>query len=290
MMVFGGILITKMITEGREKMFTMALCQMRVVDDKKRNLAHAETMIGEAAQQGAQLVMLPEMFNCPYDNAYFPLYAEEVEGNSVRTLAECARRNGVYLVGGSLPEIEADKLYNTCYVFDSQGKILGKYRKMHLFDVYITGGAVFQESAVLTAGNKPLVVQTELGKIGVGICFDIRFPELARLLTLEGAEMICLPGAFNMTTGPAHWQLSVRMRAVDNQVYFAAASPARDTDFSYVAYGHSMISDPWGTIVGELGAEETILYGAVDLTRIRQVRQELPLLAARRKDIYRLEY
>lgn len=268
--------------------FKLGICQMQVVDDKVRNLRRAAEWVHQAAMEGAQVVMLPEMFCCPYQNDYFVRYAEPFGEGITEALREMAATEGVYLIGGSMPEAAGGKIYNTCAVFGPAGELLGKYSKMHLFDIQVTGGVAFKESDTLAAGGQPLVVDTAFGKIGVAICFDIRFPELARLLTLAGAQVICLPGAFNMTTGPAHWALSVRMRAVDNQVYFAAASPARDVNFSYVAYGHSMLADPWGNVVCEADAEEGLVYGLVDTDYVEQVRRELPLLSARRTDVYRL--
>lgn len=269
--------------------FSLGLCQMNVVDDKLRNLRQAADMVHQAAEGGAQVVMLPEMFCCPYQNTYFIRYAEPFGNRITDSLQQMAATEKVYLIGGSMPEARNGNIYNTCAVIDPQGNILGKYSKMHLFDIQITGGAAFKESDTLTAGNELLVVDTVYGKIGIAICFDIRFPELARLLALNGAQLICLPGAFNMTTGPAHWSLSIRMRAVDNQVYFAAASPARDENFSYIAYGHSMLADPWGHVVVEAGSEQTVVLGTVDTDYISQMRQELPLLSARRTDIYQLK-
>lgn len=267
-------------------MVKVGICQMLVGENKAANMNKAEQMVGDAASEGANMVVLPEMFNCPYDNAFFPSRAEPPNGETVGRLSEMAHQHHVYLIGGSIPEVEDGKIYNTCYVFDPFGEILGKYRKIHLFDVDIAGGVRFKESDTLTAGDEPLVVETAYGKIGVGICYDIRFPELARRMALDGAEIIFLPGAFNMTTGPAHWGLSIKMRAVDNQVYFVGASPARDEQASYVAYGHSMIADPWGEVIVEAGAKEGIVYGELDRDKIVKTRQELPLLAHRRTDIY----
>ena len=269
--------------------YELGICQMMVTEDKARNLQIAGGLVHEAAAGGAQVVILPEMFCCPYANDYFVRYAEPFDGRVTEALRRIAAREGVYLVGGSMPEAREGKIYNTCPVFDPEGELLGAYSKMHLFDINVSGGVAFKESDTLAAGRQPLVVETALGKIGVAICFDIRFPELFRLLVEAGAELICLPGAFNMTTGPAHWALSIRMRAVDNQVYFAAASPARDEDFSYVAYGHSLLADPWGNVVAEAGSGQEIIRGTVDTDYIAQVRRELPLLSARRTDVYELK-
>ncbi|MEG2199625.1 MAG: carbon-nitrogen hydrolase family protein, partial [Anaerovorax sp.] len=188
--------------------------------------------------------------------------------------------------GGSIPELDNDKVYNTSFIFDKNGHIIGKHRKMHLFDIDVKGGISFKESDTLTAGNEMTVFDTEYGKMGVAICYDVRFPELFRKMTLAGAKLIILPAAFNMTTGPAHWDLSMRARALDNQIYFAAVSPARDVDSSYVAYGNSCIVTPWGEFCAKTDSREGILYGEIDFDYIEQVRGELPLLLHRRPDLY----
>lgn len=162
------------------------------------------------------------------------------------------------------------------------------HRKVHLFDINITNGQVFRESDTLTAGNRVTVFETEFCRMGVLICYDIRFPELARLMALNGAEVIFCPAAFNMTTGPAHWELTMRMRALDNQVYLAAAAPARNVDANYVSYANSIITSPWGEVVGRLDEHEGILIREIDLDRIRTIRTELPLLKHRRTDLYEL--
>ena len=159
---------------------------------------------------------------------------------------------------------------------------------MHLFDIEIPGEISFKESEIITAGNRVTVVETDLVNLGVAICYDMRFPELFRLMALKSADLMIVPGAFNMTTGPAHWETTVRARAIDNQVYVAAASPAMNTGLSYVAYGRSMIVDPWGKVLASAGADEEIIYATVDKSIINKVREELPLLKNRRTDIYEL--
>jgi predicted amidohydrolase len=133
------------------------------------------------------------------------------------------------------------------------------------------------------------VVDTDSGKLGVAICYDIRFPELARLMTLQGAQLLVFPGAFNLTTGPAHWEILSRTRALDNQVYLATCSPARDEKASYVAYGHSLVADPWGEVIFQAGIGEEILYASIKASRVDEIRQELPLLKNRRRDLYTLD-
>lgn len=208
--------------------YKIAVCQMITTENKIENINHAVDMVTEAAINGAKIVVLPEMFNCPYENKYFPKFAEEYPGETTTILSKLAEKHGIYLVSGSIPELEDGKIYNTCYVFDKNGALIGKHRKMHLFDIEVTGKVSFKESDTLTAGNDVTVIDTEYGKVGIAICYDIRFPELSRLMALKGAEIVILPAAFNMTTGPAHWELSIRMRALDNQIFYVGAAPARN--------------------------------------------------------------
>lgn len=268
--------------------FNLAICQMKVSTDKQLNIEKAVRMIGEAAQQGAQMVALPEMFNCPYDNLCFPVYAEEESGETVKRLSEAAGKYHLHIVAGSIPERCGKKLYNTSYVMNDRGILIGKYRKMHLFDLDIEGEIAFKESDTLSAGDTITVIETPYCKIGIAICYDIRFPEMLRIMALKGAEVVILPAAFNMSTGPAHWELLLRARAVDNQLYIAAISPARDDKASYVAYGHSMLVDPWGNILKRAGEREELILHRIDLDYIRKIRQQLPTLRHRRTDIYNL--
>lgn len=267
----------------------IGLIQMDVVDSKEENLKKAEKMIKEAVKQDAKFIVLPEMFNCPYTTSNFPKYAEKEGGYTYVQLARIAKENNIILVGGSIPEIDSEnKVYNTCYIFDNKGNKIGKHRKMHLFDIDVRGGQFFKESDTLSAGDTTAVFDTPYGKMGVVICYDFRFPELSRLLVEKGAKIIIVPGAFNMTTGPAHWELLFRTRALDNQVYTIGIAPARNYDGCYVSYGNSIVADPWGSIVNRLGAEENILIEDLELSKVEKIRKELPLLKHIRKDIYKL--
>jgi omega-amidase len=266
--------------------YKIAVCQMKTTDDKKQNIEHAIDMVNISSKNGAELIILPEMFNCPYENKYFPNFAEEYPGETTQSLSNVAKKNHIYLVAGSIPELSSGKIYNTCYIYNRNGELIGRHRKIHLFDIDVKDKVYFKESDTLSAGNKVTVVDTDLGKIGIAICYDIRFPELSRMMALEGAEIIILPAAFNMTTGPAHWELSVRMRAIDNQVFFVGAAPARNNEASYTAYGNSRISDPWGDIIASADERECILYADIDRTTIGSIREQLPLLKHRRTDLY----
>lgn len=269
--------------------FKIGVCQMPVVKSKEQNISKARSMIKEAAAGGCSLVILPEMFNCPYNSSLFPEYAESYpEGSTLKMLSAAASEEKIYLVGGSIPEREENIIYNTSFVFGPRGKLLAKHQKVHLFDVDLPDGLSFHESRTLGAGKNVTVVKTELCTLGVAVCYDIRFPELIRLMALMGAEIVILPAAFNMNTGPAHWELLLRTRAVDNQVFIAGASSARDTEASYVSYGNSLIADPWGKIIAQAGEKETILYGDIDLQVLKETREALPLLKHRRSDLYEL--
>lgn len=267
----------------------IALVQMPVVDDKKQNLDTAADYVRTAAENGAQLVMLPEMFCCPYSNRFFPRYAEDANALIGTTLSRIAKENRVVLVGGSMPERDGDRIYNTSFVFDESGAPLARHRKMHLFDIDVKGGQSFRESDTFMPGRDVTVFDCSLGRFGLMICFDIRFPELSRLMSLDGAEMILVPAAFNMTTGPAHWELSFRQRALDNQLFMAGCAPARDENGVYVSYANSIVTGPWGDVLARAGEEAGILYADVDLTENQRIREQLPLLKARRTDLYRME-
>ncbi|HOQ18289.1 carbon-nitrogen hydrolase family protein [Methanothermobacter thermautotrophicus] len=268
----------------------LGICQMMVTEDKGENVDTAVKMIVEASERGAQLIVLPEMFTCPYDVNLFQEYAEEEDGDSIRTLRSAARKLGVHLVAGSIPEKTAEGIYNTSFVIDDRGNIIGRHRKVHLFDIRMPGEITFRESESLIAGDSVTVIETPHGVLGVGICYDMRFPELSRMMALRGAEILIFPGAFNMTTGPAHWKLLVRSRALDNQCYCAAVSPARNPSASYVAYGHSMVADPWGSVVCDAGASPSVVTADIDMETVERIRRELPLLRNRRPDVYRWRF
>lgn len=267
-------------------MFKLALCQLKGSIDKEESRQTVRRFVTEAAAKGAQVIALPEMWDCPYSNDYFRDYAEPADGETVGFMSELAKELGIYLIGGSISELDGDKVYNTAFCFDREGKLIGRHRKTHLFDIDVEGGIRFMESDTLTAGDSATLIDTEFGKIGVAICYDVRFPELFRRMTLEGAKLIVLPAAFNMTTGPAHWDLTMRARALDNQVYFAANAPARDEEGVYVAYGNSCIATPWGEFAAHADEKECILYADIDFDYVDAIRDQLPLLKHRRPELY----
>lgn len=268
----------------------IAILQTKVHADKMKNLEEAGKKLEHIAAENVDFVTLPEMFNCPYQTKNFPVYAEREGGEAWQACSDLAKTHGIYLSAGSMPEADENgNIYNTAYVFDRQGHQIGKHRKVHLFDIDVKGGQCFQESDTLTAGNNVTVFDTEFGKMGTCICYDLRFPELARLMVQEGAKVILVPAAFNMTTGPAHWEILFRNRGLDNQAYVIGTAPARDADSGYTSWGHSIMVSPWGDVMGQLEEKEGYMIRELDLERVEQVRRELPLLAHRRTDIYRLE-
>lgn len=264
----------------------IALIQMPVENDKARNIAYAFAQIREAARQGAGIVVLPEMFNCLYANQYFTANAEPRGGPTWQAMSASARENGITLVAGTVPESDAGRIYNTSFIFDPQGEQIARHRKMHLFDIDVEGGQHFHESATFSPGMDVTVFDTPYGRLGVCVCFDIRFPELSRLMALKGARAIIVPGAFNMTTGPAHWELAFRQRAVDNQLFTVGVAPARDENGVYVSYGNSIVCSPWGEVLYRAGAEAATILAEVDLSLNEKIRAQLPLLSAMRHDLY----
>lgn len=268
----------------------VALLQTPVVFDKEQNVKNACARVREAALEGARLAVLPEMFCCPYSTQYFADYAEPAGGPVWQALSRCAAENRICLVAGSMPELENGRVYNTSFVFGPDGRQLARHRKMHLFDVEFDGGQHFRESDTFTPGEDVTTFDFDGITFGLCICFDFRFPELSRLMALRGAQVTIVPAAFNMTTGPAHWELSFRMRALDNQVFMIGCAPARDMESSYTAWGHSMVTDPWGFVIDQLDETEGILTVELDMTRVDTVRQQLPLLKHRRTDLYDVPY
>lgn len=266
----------------------IAQLQTHVYPEKQRSLAQVEAYMDKVMPEKPDLVTLGEMFQCPYVTKNFPLYAEEEGGDTWQRLSQLAAKHQVYLSAGTVPELDGGKVYNTAYVFDRQGRQIAKHRKVHLFDIDVEGGQSFKESDTLSAGNQVTVFDTEFGKIGICVCFDFRFPELGRLMALKGAKLILVPAAFNMTTGPAHWQIMFRSQALNNQCFVAGTSPARDEASSYVAWGHSLLVSPWGDIIKETDEKEGFQITEIDLSEADRIRSQLPLLSARRTDVYTL--
>jgi len=293
------------------KPFNLALIQLgQIGSDKGANLKHARDMIRRAANgegagnaQGGKpdLIVLPECFNSPYGHVYFPSYAEQIgfkrgekydvgasESESVKVLSEAAKTEGVWLLGGSIPEKDPSdgNIYNTMTVYSPEGELVAIHRKVHLFDIDIPGKIKFKESETLTGGSTTNFFDTEFARVGLGICYDVRFPELAMISARQGCHVLIYPGAFNLTTGPLHWELLQRARAVDNQVFFSMCSPARDLTAGYHAWGHSLVIDPMGSKLVEAEDGETILHTRIDPKIFHDARAGIPVTVQRRFDVY----
>lgn len=264
----------------------LALCQLDVTTNKSDNLFRARYMLKRAAEQGATLAILPEMFCIAYDSKLFLGASEPCPGgDSFAMLQETARETGMFIVGGSVPELCESKLYNTSISFGPDGAFLGKYRKAHLFDVDVPGKFRFIESEIITKGdNYPLLLDTPM-KTGVAICFDVRFPEWARIIMQQDADIYALPAAFARNTGPRHWELILRARALDNQLFMAAVSPAQSGN----AYGHSMLVSPDGVVLHDCGEEEQLAVLEADPALLKEMRDSIPVRKNRRLDLYKLE-
>ena len=290
----------------------LACIQLASGPDKAANLARARDKVIEAARSGAKIIVLPECFNSPYGCDYFPSYAEQLHplpapperSPSFAALSAMARDTSTYLIGGSIPEVvttttaaaaaaggaagsTTTTYYNTSLVFGPDGNLLATHRKVHLFDIDIPGRIRFQESDVLSPGNKVTVVDLPgYGLIGLGVCYDIRFPELATIAARRGCFALVYPGAFNLTTGPLHWRLLGQARAVDNQLYVVLCSPARDMGATYHAWGHSLVVDPMAQVLAEAEDGEAIVSVEIDGAKIEEARSGIPLRDQRRFDVY----
>ena len=269
----------------------IALVQMNSQQDENANVEKALTFVDEAARQGAEMVALPE---------YFHFMAEEnnklahthllKKGKLTQLLGKKAAERGVYLLGGTFLETsdEHGMCYNTSTLFGPDGSLLSFYRKIHLFDLDIPGRLRFLESSVTLSGREVVVAKTPLGRWGMSICYDLRFPELYRSLILKGAELIFAPSAFALLTGKDHWEPLLRARAIENQVYMIAPNQMGAHTQSYQSMGNSMIVDPWGTVIARAVEQEGVTLAHVDLERVKKVRTELPCLGHRAPDVYSL--
>ncbi|ETN58555.1 nitrilase and fragile histidine triad fusion protein NitFhit [Anopheles darlingi] len=268
----------------------VALLQLKGCPSKQESIANAIVHIRLAKDRGARLIILPECFNSPYSVSEFGRNAEAIpQGETSQALAKVAAELGIYLVGGSYPEKEGTKLYNTCPVFGPQGQLLCKYRKMHLFDMDIPGKCTFRESSVLTPGEGLATFTIDSLKIGLGICWDKRFAELTACYRQLGCDMMIFPSAFDPYTGPLHWDLLGRARALDNQMFVALVSPARDPTTEYVAYGYTLLCDPWGRVLCRAKEEQEMLIADIDLSMCEQIKGQIPVLSQKRADVYELK-
>jgi deaminated glutathione amidase len=268
-------------------MFLAACVQMTSRADVGENLSKVAGFVDEAAARGAQLVVLPENFafvGLAEQDKMAVAESLEAPGPILRAVLEAAARTKTWVLAGGMPERTgiAGKVYNSCVVASPEGRLAAVYRKVHLFDVQIPGGAEFCESRTVEPGTEPVTVETPLATVGLSICYDVRFPELYRALVGRGARLCVVPAAFTMHTGKDHWHPLLRARAIENQVYVLAAAQVGRANEQRLCYGHSLIVDPWGTVIADAPDRECVVVAEIDLAYQDKVRRELPCLGHRR--------
>ncbi len=259
-------------------------------EDRDENLGRAAGLIAEAAGSGAALVVLPELFAVLGRNAAMRAAAEPLHGPTLAWATEQARAHGVHLVAGSFVEADGDDLFNTSCLVDPSGTLVAAYRKVHLFDVGVEGAAS-RESDTFSAGPGPVVAALGEGddapRLGLTVCYDVRFPELYRIEALMGASIVTVPAAFTRATGEAHWELLLRARAVEDQVGIVAAAQWGTSPDGIVRHGHALVVDAWGRVLADAGPEgDGVAVADLDLAAIDAVRAQLPSLANRRPGSY----
>ena len=266
----------------------VAIIQMNSQDDMPANIATALHLIDRAAATGARLVALPEVW--PYlgpDESRDP--AETIPGPITELLAERARRHGIYIHSGSIYEKRPGDpgMYNTTVVLDPMGEIIARYSKIHMYDVVLDGVAEYQESASITPGDEIALTEIDGIPVGLTICYDLRFPELFRILALKGAQAIILPAAFTLMTGKDHWEPLIRARAIENELYMIAPAQWGTHPPGKWCYGRSMVVDPWGTVVSIASDGVGIATAIIEPSRVEAVRRQIPSLANRRPGAYK---
>ncbi|MFN7133158.1 MAG: carbon-nitrogen hydrolase family protein [Myxococcales bacterium] len=265
-------------------MYLAAALQMTALADKEENLRKALALVDQAADSGAKFAALPENVFYMGPEADKSKVAESLDGPSLARFSAKAKERGIHLLAGSIPEVggPGGRFYNTSVLFGPGGERLAVYRKIHLFDVDIPDGAVYRESDSIAPGAELVVAETPLGGIGLSVCYDLRFPELYRGLSKKGADLLCVPAAFTLHTGKDHWEVLLRARAIENQCYVVApAQYGRHTE-KRVTWGHAMIVDPWGTVIGQASDGEGMALAPVDASVLARVRREIPCLGHRR--------
>lgn len=268
---------------------TVACVQLRVGSDPAENANRAAPLVAEAAERGADLVVLPEKWNCLGPVEAMIAAAELPDGPTAELMADWARTNGVILVGGSITEVggPGKRAANTCLVFDREGRRIALYRKLHMFDVD-TPEHRYRESEAERPGEGLVLAEADGWKLGLSICYDLRFPEVYRELALAGAELIAVPAAFTEFTGRDHWQVLLRARAIENQCYVAAAGGWGADGAGRRLYGRSTIVDPWGVPLATAPDADCVILTELSRERMAEIRRSLPALDHRRPDAYRI--
>lgn len=268
-------------------MTKIAAIQMASGTNVSANLIEVSKQIVSAAEDGAKLIVLPESFALMgmTDAEQVEISEEQGQGRIQEFLSAQAKENQVWIIAGTLPikSENANKVYAACFVYNDKGEQVSRYDKIHLFDVYLEATSeTYHESETLDAGENIVVIETPFGKVGLAICYDLRFPELFRQLVLQGAEIIVVPSAFTASTGKAHWELLLRARAVENLCYVVASAQGGYHVSGRETYGHSMIVDPWGTIIDCLPNGSGYVIADIDIENINKIRHSFPVLQHRK--------
>ncbi len=263
-----------------------AAIQLHSTDDTDRNLDVAERLIREATGAGAELVVLPEKFNLMGTASQWRQGAEPLDGPTISWAGNLARDQKIWLVAGSIVEKKDDgKCANTSVLLGPDGTCKAIYRKIHMFDVEV-GGVPYRESDLEDAGTEIVVADAAGVSLGMSVCYDLRYPELYRILALKGAKVVCIPSAFTEHTGKDHWETLIRARAIENQTFIVAADQVGPCPPKHASYGHSMIVDPWGDILAQTEDSETFVVADLDLASQVEIRKNLPSLENRRPEAY----
>jgi predicted amidohydrolase len=275
-----------MASKTHMERYLAAAVQMSSGADRAANLDRAEHLAREAAGRGARLIVLPEVFAWRGPRADEAGIAEPIPGPTTERFATLARTLAIHLCAGSLLERAPGetRAYNTSCLFDPRGVLLARYRKLHLFDVDLPGRVSVRESAARAPGDEVIAVPTELGMLGLSVCYDLRFPELYRRLVRAGAEVLLVPSAFTFPTGAAHWEVLCRARAIENQCYLLAPDQTGTSPHGFADYGESLIVDPWGRVLARASDGEGVVMAEVDRAYLARVRRELPALTHARLD------
>jgi predicted amidohydrolase len=263
----------------------VAAVQMHCRPDRAENLGVAAALVAQAARDQAELVVLPELFASLGTGRSMRDAAEPVHGPTVDWASELARHHRLWVAAGSFVERDGDQIFNTAPLLDPDGQLVATYRKVHLFDVEVDGAGM-HESEVFSAGATATVVPVVGTHVGLTTCYDVRFPELYRALTLQGAEIVTLPSAFTAVTGAAHWEPLVRARAIENQVFVVAPDQCGTSPDGVARHGHSMIIGPWGDVLAARADGEGVIVADLDLAAVASARSAVPNLANRRPDVY----